>query len=102
MKPIGKTYLIKCEHQSEIKMENGIFVPVNFDVNEIDDIFYQGEVVAYGTDFTDDEIKDLISIGKTVIFDYKGKNGIKMTFGKTTYYVKDKDQILGVVENEEC
>ena len=47
MKPIGRTYLIKCEHKSEIKMENGIYVPTNFDVDEIEDIFYQGEVIAY-------------------------------------------------------
>lgn len=102
MKPIGRTYLIKCEHKSEIKMENGIFIPTNFDVDEIEDIFYQGEVIAYGTEFLDEEIKQLVPIGKNVIFEYKEKRGTKMTFGKITYYIKHEDQILGIIEDEEC
>ena len=102
MKPIGKTYLIKCEHKSEIKMENGIYVSSNFDVDEIEDIFYKGEVIAHGTGFSDEEIKELVPIGKTVVFEYKEKRGTKMTIGKTTYYIKDEDQILGIIEDEEC
>ena len=102
MKPIGKTYLIKCEHKSEIKMENGIYVPINFDVDEIEDIFYKGKVIAHGTGFSDEEIKELVPIGKTVVFEYKEKRGTKMTIGKTTYYIKDEDQILGIIEDEEC
>ena len=97
-----KTYLIKCEHKSEIKMENGIYVPINFDVDEIEDIFYKGEVIAHGTGFSDEEIKELVQIGKTVVFEYKEKRRTKMTIGKTTYYIKDEDQILGVIEDEEC
>ena len=39
---------------------------------------------------------------KKVIFEYKEKRGTKMTFGKITYYIKHEDQILGIIEDEEC
>jgi co-chaperonin GroES (HSP10) len=98
MKPIGKTYLIKADVKKDIELVNGIFIPNDFDA--IEDIYYQGYIVAYGTGYTEEEIKNLVPIDTKVLFNYRGKRGMKLVFGSSTYYVKDEADILGVVENE--
>lgn len=102
MKPIGKTYLIRCKTRSDVELINGIYIPTNFDVDGISDVFYQGEVVSYGTGFSDDEIKKLVPIGTNVVFEYKEKRGTKLIFGKNVYYIKYEDQVLGIIEDEKC
>lgn len=98
MKPMGKTCLIKAEIKKEPQLINGIYIAATND--EMNDIFYQGKIIAYGNGYTDEEIKNLVPIGKTVIFDYKEKRGTKLIFGKNVYYIKYEDQLLGVIEDE--
>jgi co-chaperonin GroES (HSP10) len=98
MKPIGKTYLIKCEIRSNVELINGLYIPTNHDVDGISDVFYQGKIIAHGTGFSDDEIKNLVPVGTEVVFEYKEKRGTKLIFGKNVYYIKYEDQILGIIE----
>lgn len=102
MKPIGKTYLIKCSAKPSVEMNNGIYVPTNFDVDEVNDIFYFGEIVSYGNGFSKDEIEKLLPLGTKVFFEFKDKRGIKIVLGKNSYYIKEEDQILGYINDEEC
>lgn len=102
MKPIGKTYLIKCETRSDVELINGIYIPTNYDVDGISDVFYEGIVISHGTRYTEEEIKDLVPIGTKVVFEWKEKRGTKLIFGKNVYYIKYEDQVLGIIEDEEC
>lgn len=102
MKPIGKTYLIKCEKRSSIELINGLYIPTNFDIDGISDVFYEGVVIEHGTGYTEDEIKKLVPIGTKVIFEWAEKRGTKLIFGKNVYYIKYEDQVLGIIEDEEC
>jgi len=96
MKPCGKTYLIEI-HKKPETIINGIIVPDN---SNFHDIYYEGKVVEYGTGWDKDEIKDLIPIGKTVIFEYKKKCGIKFVFGEKIFYIHEPKNILAM-KNEE-
>jgi co-chaperonin GroES (HSP10) len=96
MKPIGKTYLIKCKAES-ITNEGGIYV-VN-SVDEIQDSFWKGVVVGYGTK-VDESKDDVVPIGTTVIMDTSKKSAAKMILKKTQYIVRDIDDIVGVIEDE--
>lgn len=98
MKPLGKTYLIKADVKKDIELINGIFIPVNNDY--LNDIFYQGFIIAQGTGFNEDEYHKLIKIGSKVIFNYKENDGTKLVFGNNVYYIKSEEQILGIIENE--
>lgn len=100
MKPIGKTYLIKADIKKDVELVNGLFIPVDNDY--INDIFYQGYVLAHGTGYSEENESKLVPIGSKVIFDYKEKRGTKLIFGTNVYYIKYEDQVLGIVENEEC
>lgn len=96
MRPLGKTYLIKAEVQKGPELVNGLFIPADNDY--INDIHYQGIVMAHGLGYSDEEIKNLVPVGKSVVFEYMEKRGTKLVFGNNVYYIKYDDQILGVVE----
>lgn len=104
MIPIGKKYLIKCEvDHTPTHEEDGIIV---LNDSSVQDIYWKGKIVAYGTMWTEEEKKDLIPIGKTVVFDYstpvqnKRLKSIKVAVGKDVYYLEDPDEILGVFEDD--
>ena len=93
MKPIGKTYLIEVQKKNDIEqLDSGIYVP--------SDIYYEGKVIGYGTSWTDEEIKDLVPIGKTVIFDYKNKKGTKIQLVNRIMYIHEKEQVLAIKEED--
>jgi co-chaperonin GroES (HSP10) len=98
MKPIGKTYLIKADIKKGPELVNGLYIPPDNDY--INDVYYQGFVIAHGTGFSEDEEKTLVPCGTKVIFEYMEKRGTKLVFGNNVYYIKYEDQVLGIVENE--
>jgi hypothetical protein len=98
MKPIGKTYLIKCDFDSGIRKQDGIYVIDNVNVN--DDVFWKGYITAYGNGFTDEETKDLLPIGTKVVMEYGKKAKMKIVIGKSVFYVRDVDEVIGVVEDD--
>lgn len=98
MKPTGRTYLIKCDYDDGIKKQGDIYVINN--INKNDDVFWKGYIVAYGTSFTEEETKDLLPIGTKVVMDYKKNAKMKVIIGGSVCYVRDVDEIIGVVEDE--
>ena len=98
MKPIGKTYLIKAEYDSGITKQGDIYV-VN-DVNKNDDVFWKGIIIAYGTGFSKEEEKDLLPIGTKVVMEYGKKAQMKVVISGTVCYVRDVDEVIGVIEDE--
>lgn len=57
-----------------------------------------------GTGFTEDEKKDLIPIGTTVLMDYRkdvAKDKIRLEFGESHYYIFNPEHILGIIEDSE-
>ena len=97
MKPVGKTYLIKIKkHDEKDDIIDGIYIPDNSSIN---DIYYEGVVEAYGAGWTKKEIKNLVPIGKKVIFEYKKKSGTKVVFGETIYLIHEADDILAIKED---
>lgn len=98
MRPLGKTYLIKAEIKRDIELVNGLYIPSDSDCYH--DIYYQGIIVSHGLGFSENEINDLVPVGTKVVFNYKGKNGTKLIFGNNVYYIKNEDQVLGVIEDE--
>lgn len=98
MKPIGKTYLIKIKkHDPKKDMINGIYIP---DTSCVHDLYYEGTVEAYGSNWSKKELKNLIPIGKTVIFEYKKKCGTKIIIGENIYYIHNADDILAIKEED--
>ena len=98
MKPIGKTYLIEVQKKNDIEqLDSGIYVPND---NSFSDIYYEGKVIGYGTSWTDEEIKDLVPIGKTVIFDYKNKKGTKIQLVNRIMYIHEKEQVIAIKEED--
>ncbi len=98
MKPTGKTYLIKCQVEDAVTKQGDIFVLNN--TNIYDDGFWKGEIIGYGTCFTEDEIKDLLPIGTKVVMEYNKKAKMKVIIKKNIYYVRDVDEIIGVLEDD--
>ena len=98
MKPIGKTYLIEVQRKNDIEqLDSGLYIPND---NSFKDIYYEGKVIAYGTSWTDGEIKDLVPIGKTVIFDYKSKKGTKIQLSNRLMYIHEKEQVVAIKEED--
>ena len=98
MKPIGKTYLIEVERKTGVEqLENGLYIPTE---SSIKDIYYEGKIIAYGTSWTDEEIKDLVPIGTTVIFDYKNKKGTKIQLVNRIMYIHEKEQVIAIKEED--
>jgi co-chaperonin GroES (HSP10) len=101
--PFGKTYLVKCEKPDYVTNEGGIFV-----VNEsqgVHDVFWKGIIIEYGLGWTEEEKRDLVPIGSTIIMSY-GKNsgdqgGTKLVIENEHYYIRDANEILGIIEDEE-
>lgn len=95
MKPVGKTYLIEAikDRQSVI---NGIIIPDSFDTN---DIFYKGIVKAHGTAWTENEIKNLVPIGKKIFMKYGDKKGLKIVIKDKIFYIHDEDHIIATIED---
>lgn len=100
MRPLGRTYLIKAEIKRDIELINGLYIPSDSDVYH--DIYYQGNIISHGLGFSKEEENKLVPPGTKVIFDYKEKRGTKLIFGNNVYYIKYEDQVLGIIENEEC
>jgi co-chaperonin GroES (HSP10) len=97
MKPIGNTYLIKCEEIESIENEGGIYV-IN-DVNKVKDSFWKGVIVEYGTT-VDPNDKELLPIGTKVIFDMSKKADAKLVLHGSVYYVRKVEEIIGVIEDD--
>ena len=98
MRPTGKTYLVKCDYDDGVQEQGGIFV-----VNSVDkrsDAFWRGRIIAYGTSFTDEETEGLLPIGTKVIMDYGRKAKAKVIIGGSVCYIRDIDDIDGVIEDE--
>lgn len=98
MKPTGKTYLIKAEYDEGVQKQGDIFVVNN--VSKNDDVFWKGVIIAYGTSFNEEDQKDLLPIGTKVVMDYKKKAKMKIVLGQSVCYVRDVDEVIGVVEDE--
>ena len=86
MRPTGKTYLVKCDYDDGVQEQGGILV-----VNSVDkrsDAFWRGRIIADGTSFTSEETEGLLPIGTKVII------------GGSVCYIRDIDDIVGVIEDE--
>ena len=98
MKPVGKTYLIKIKkHDHKDDNIDGILIPDN---SSIHDLYYEGIIKEYGCGWSEEEKKNLIPIGKTVIFEYKIKCGTKIVLGEDIYYIHEEKNILAIKEDK--
>lgn len=99
MKSIGKTYLIEVEKPKE-EIINGIIIPQT--ATNRNSIFYIGKIIEYGIGFSEDEKKELIPIGTTVIMDYtKNAKHIKVILADKLYYIYKPENILGIIKDKE-
>lgn len=99
MKPVGKTYLIQVIVKNDIEqLDCGLYIPNDTSVH---DIFYEGKIIGYGSGWTEDELNDLIPIGKTIFMDYGSKKGIKLQLNDRVLLIHEPEQIIGVKEEEE-
>ena len=99
MKSIGKTYLIEVEKPKE-EIINGIIIPQT--ATNRNSIFYIGKIIEYGIGFSEEEKKDLIPIGTTVIMDYtKNAKHIKVILADKLYYIYKPENILGIIKDKE-
>lgn len=96
MRPIGKTYLIKCPDEDPISLEDRIYVINNVDKQK--DGHWKGVVAAYGNGFTDEEKKNLLPIGTPVVMNYTVKAEMKLIIKNIVYYVRKEEDIVGVIE----
>ena len=98
MKPIGKTCLVECELPNNVEKEGLIYV-----VNDNDKLatgFWKGIIKEYGTLVTEDDLKDLPPIGTKVVMDITKKAAIKLVLCGKILYVRNVDEIIGVIEDE--
>lgn len=99
MKSIGKTYLIEVEKPKE-EIINGIIIPQT--ATNRNSIFYIGKIIEYGIGFSEEEKKELIPIGTTVIMDYtKNAKHIKVILEDKLYYIYKPENILGIIKDKE-
>lgn len=99
MKSIGKTYLIEVEKPKE-EIINGIIIPQT--TTNRNSIFYIGKIIEYGIGFSEEEKKELIPIGTTVIMDYtKNAKHIKVILADKLYYIYKPENILGIIKDKE-
>ena len=99
MKSIGKTYLIEVEKPKE-EIINGIIIPQT--ATNRNSIFYIGKIIEYGIGFSEEEKKELIPIGTTVIMDYtKNAKHIKVILADKLYYIYKPENILGIIKDKE-
>lgn len=99
MKSIGKTYLIEVEKSKE-EIINGIIIPQT--ATNRNSIFYIGKIIEYGIGFSEEEKKELIPIGTTVIMDYtKNAKHIKVILADKLYYIYKPENILGIIKDKE-
>lgn len=99
MKSIGKTYLIEVEKPKE-EIINGIIIPQT--ATNRNSIFYIGKIIEYGIGFSEEEKKELIPIGTTVIMDYtKNAKHIKVILADKLYYIYKSENILGIIKDKE-
>ena len=96
MKPIGKTYLIRCESE-RITKEGDIYVVNNVDT--LTDIFWKGVVAGYGT-LVDEKKDDVVPIGTKVVVDVTKKGREKIIIKNVKYVVRDIEDVIGVIEDE--
>ena len=94
-----------CYIMPQALINNGVnvIIPPEFtdNVNENNEITGELSIARSGIWKINNELYQFINFDSSV-FEYKEKRGTKMTIGKTTYYIKDEDQILGIIEDEEC
>jgi co-chaperonin GroES (HSP10) len=94
--PIGNTVLITTKKENEnITLVDGIYIPT--EKNNLKTIHYIGNIASYGTLVTD-ETKNILPIGTKVLFDWKKKSGTKLQIDNKLLYIKDVNDILGVIE----
>ena len=100
MQSFGKTCLIKCNTENSMEKQDGIFVMNSID--PVNDIFWKGEIINYGTLVDEKDLEDLPPVGTKVVVSYgkesSDKGGTKLVFGKSVYYIRDIKEILGVLE----
>lgn len=100
MQSLGKTCLVKCKFEDDITNEGGIFVLNSTD--RIQDGFWKAEVVGYGTLVTEKEKVDLPPIGSLIVMSHgketSDKGGTKLVLGKSVYFIRNIEEILGVIE----
>ena len=99
MKPIGKTFLIKVNRNKEQYDKVGdIFVPNSSGVG---DIYFEGNLIEYGTGWSNDELENFPKLGSNVYFDYTKKEGkTKVVLGEGVFYIIDEKNLLAIKEEE--
>lgn len=100
MKPIGKTVLVKCDPPEDIAKEKNIYI-VNLENDPIHSGFWKGVLIAYGTTVTEKDLIDMPKIGETVVMDISKKSILKAILGKKAYYVRNLEDIVGVIEDDQ-
>ena len=96
MKPIGETYLVKCEIEP-ITNDGGILI-VNSKNSNYSDTFWKGTIIGYGTKI-DESDPDLLPIGEKVVMDPLDKDKTKIVLKGVIFYSISKDKILAVLED---
>ena len=95
MRPIGETYLIKCEAAAETN-EGGIIVLNDIDITK--DAFWNGTIIGYGTKMNLDD-PDLVPIGTKVVINFDRKNAVKVIIKKKVIYSVQKEDVIATMED---